>query len=257
MQVGKWSLSFGLGAALTAGVFLVAPQFRSRTLVVPPWHPFDLRCDLTLDDLVADGYRVSDMPCGMVHFSKSVGDTTIRYFINIQCETYEGKYESQELIFLESDESEVIPSFDQVPDTSRVENSTYEANYWGEEAALNPYWPFDADSVRKCYQHHYWRHYWFTMAAIDSMAIRSFVKQHGGDIICEQWNCSKGGQLVVHYAPNQLTFICTIGQEQDQEGRLLPWEFEMITSIPFIDHTRSEEHSKRERKRSAYYGWDQ
>ena len=257
MQAGKWLLAFGLGAALMAGFFLVAPHFRSRTPVVPPWHPFELRCDLTLDDLVADGYRVSDMPCGMVHFSKSVGDTTIRYWINIQCETYEGKYEPQELVFLESDESEVIPSLDQVPDTSRVEQSTNPVNFWGEEAALDPYWPFDADGVRKCYQHHYWRHYWFTMAAIDSMSIRRFVERHGGDIIFEQWNCTVGGQLVVHYSPSNLTFVCKLGHEQDQHGQYLPWEFEMITSIPFIDHTRYEEHLKRERKRAVFYGLDQ
>lgn len=257
MRVGKWLLAFGLGAALASAVILLAPRFHARALVVPPWHPFELRSDLTLDDLVADGYRFSDMPCGMVHFSKSIGDTTIRYGINIECNSYDGKYEPEPLVLLDTSESEVIPSFEEEQDTVRVGNSTSEAYYWRNEGAHNAYWPFDPDSVRDCYQHHYWRHFWFTMEVMDSMAIRSFVKQHGGDIICEQWNCSTGGQLVVKYSLSEMIFVCRLGQEQGQEGRLLPWTFEMVTSIPFIDHARYEEHLKRERKRAAYYGLGQ
>lgn len=260
MQAGKWLLAFCLGAALTAGFFLVAPQFRSRTPVAPPWHPFELRSDLTLDDLVADGYRVSDMPCGMVHFSKSIGDTSIRYWINIDCETYEGKYEPEPQLLLEMNDTievEVIPSGTEHAETANTEDgASISPSPFSGLSMQNPYWPFDADSVRDCYQYHYYRHYWFTMLTVDSLAIRRFVERHGGEIRHEKWNCSAGGQLEVHYEPNNMVFQCSIAREIDHEGNFLPWEFEMITSIPFIDHTRYEEYLERGRTRAAYYGLD-
>jgi len=85
-------LTYLLGVTTVLGVWGICKLMEKSNRIVPPWHPFELRSDLTLDDLVADGYRFSDMPCGMLHFSKTIGDTTIRYYVEFDCEYYKGTY---------------------------------------------------------------------------------------------------------------------------------------------------------------------
>ncbi|MBK8227042.1 MAG: hypothetical protein IPK70_07685 [Flavobacteriales bacterium] len=237
MQAGKWLMAFGLGAALTAGFFLVAPQFRSRTPVAPPWHPFELRSDLTLDDLVADGYRVSDMPCGMIHFAKTLGDTTIRYYVDVDCVNWSNPREARQALnpeVVEEELVEIVPSSD--TGSARVSEINW-VEEWSKHSAENPYWPFDGDMVRGCHQEILWRHYWFTMDVIDSLAVRRFVAQHEGWMYNEQWDCEQGGVFMVGHA-SRLDFACRIHRNFDVDSNVLPWRFEITTSIPFLDHAR-------------------
>jgi len=235
--------------------------------IIPPWHPFELRSGLTLDDLVADGYRVSDMPCGMVHFSKTIGDTTIRYWVNIDCEDYRGKHNPQlvlDMIIEEEvipSEEEIIPSIDETnrigmeqdPKAERPANKDTRSP-WHEEVALDPYWPFDRNAARHCYQHIYWRHYWFTMETIDSMAIKYFAERYGCFTYDEQWNCSNGGSFKVSNPLNNLSFHCVIELVDPYDTANSRWQLKMIDHIPFLDHAQYEKHLERERKRKRYFG---
>jgi hypothetical protein len=242
-------LIFILGVGATLLAFYVVERVRSNAVRVPPWHPFEVRSDLRLDDLVADGYRFWDMPCGMVHFSKTIGDTTIRYGINISCETYEGKYVREPLELSDYLEDSVEPS----DSAAAEEEATRSAKLWELQRLREPYWPFDPDSVRNCYQTNTWRHYWFTMETIDSLAIRQFVENHGGFLFAEHWNSTTGGEFMVGTTTNHLTFSCSIERDHDHEGNYLPWEFVMITKIPFLDQARYEEDLERDRRRAAFY----
>jgi hypothetical protein len=171
-------LIFILGVGATLLTLYLVERVRSNAVRVPPWHPFEVRSDLRLDDLVADGYRFSDMPCGMVHFSKTIGDTTIRYYVDIDCKDYTDKHETRGIHGLN-----MIPPMG--TDTSE------------QQPVKDPHWPFDAREVRGCYQHIYWRHYWFSMETIDSLAIRQFVWDKGGHLFAEHWNSTTGGEFMV------------------------------------------------------------
>lgn len=247
-------LAFVLGIAATLVTIYMVQQARENQLRVPPWHPFELRADLTLDDLVADGYRLSDMPCGMVHFAKTVGDTTIRYWVNIDCEDYSGKYVQPSLTELELNQEELLAQPADPLDSSSIDAQRSPApDPWELQRQQDPYWPFDAEEVRQCYQHFYWRHYWFTMASIDSSAILRFVRQHGGLIYAEDWNCSSGGRFSVTNLNNNLVFDCSISRDQELDGNYLPWKLTLITGIPFLDQERYEAHLEREKRKAEYY----
>ncbi len=248
-------LAFALGILATLATVHLVDRARRNKARVPPWHPFELRSDLTLDDLVADGYRFSDMPCGMVHFAKTIGDTTIRYHINIDCERYKGKHverlaydlvlvEEEELIFRDepADTASQVAAAPAAPDPRELERQQ------------DPYWPIDAKDARRCHQDLSWRHYWFTMETIDSLAIRRWVEQHGGYMYSEDWNCSTGGDFIVVHLKNNLLFNARIDRDHDQDGNFLPWELTMTTSIPFLDHERYEAHLEREKRKDRYYG---
>lgn len=245
-------LIFILGVGATLLTLYLVERVRSNAVRVPPWHPFEVRSDLRLDDLVADGYRFSDMPCGMLHFAKTLGDTTIRYYVDIDCEDYSGKYEPPVFSEMELVDEEVIPPSE--ADTSYVDTTTVaETDQWERERSEDPYWPLSTRDLRGCYQRVSWRNYWFTMETIDSLAIRQFVENHGGYLFAEHWDRSAGGEFLVRNNSNELTFHCRIERHRDANGNFLPWQFVMNTHIPFLDQARYEEHLERERRRAAFY----
>lgn len=258
-------ITYLLGMTTVLSLWGIWKVVEKSKRIVPPWHPFELRSDLTLDDLVADGYRVSDMPCGMVHFSKTIGDTTIRYWVNIDCEDYRGKHNPQ-LAFDMFLEEEVIPSAEEItpsvdettgsgkvldPKTEQPANKDTRSP-WHEEVALDPYWPFDRNAARKCYQHISWRHYWFTMETIDSMAVKYFANRYGSFTYDEQWNCSDGGSFKVGNPLNNLSFQCMIHKVDQYDTTNSGWQLTMINDIPFLDQYRYEKHLEWERKRIRY-----
>ena len=241
-------LIFILGVGATLLAFYVVERVRSNAVRVPPWHPFEVRSDLRLDDLVADGYRFSDMPCGMVHFSKTIGDTTIRYGINISCETYEGRYVRDPLELSDDLEESVEPT-----DSAQAEaEATRSAMLWELQRLREPYWPFDPDSVRNCYQTNTWRHYWFAMETIDSLAIRQFVLDKGGHLFAEHWNSTTGGEFMVENNTTNLIFTCWISPDRDEVSKNGKWQFTIVTEIPYLDHARYEEDLERQRQIEAY-----
>lgn len=254
MNIRTTILAFVLGVAATLLVAHLYQRAGNNAPRVPPWEPFELRSDLTLDDLVADGYRFSDMPCGMIHFSKTIGDTTMRYWVNIDCADYSGKYLAPDYSEVEWNEEEVVPPMDAPSDTSSTEpNQAPDFKRFELDRKQNPYWPFDPDSVRQCYQHLNWRHYWFTMETMDSLAIRQWVEQHDGFMYTEDWNCSDGGSFVVKHLTNNLTFNVRVRRGQDKEGNFLPWEITIISDIPFLDQERYEAYQERQELMYEYY----
>lgn len=254
MMMGRVILVFVLGIVAALIMVLLVQRTRRNTPHIPPWHPFEVRSDLTLDDLVADGYRLSDMPCGMVHFAKTLGDTTIRYWINIDCTDYSGKYIEPERPDLEFIEEEIVP-LDASADTISSETKQIpESNPWMLQSQEDPYWPFDADEVRGCHQHLNVRYYSFTMETIDSLAIRLWVEQHGGIMYSEDWTCSIGGYFIVKHLMNNLLFDCSISRERDQEGNFLPWKFKITTDIPFLDQEHYNAYLEEEKRKDKFYG---
>ncbi|MEZ4757741.1 MAG: hypothetical protein R2817_13005 [Flavobacteriales bacterium] len=244
-------LAFALGIAVTALVLFIYENTRYIEPRIPPWHPFEMHSDLTLDDLVAAGYRFSDMPCGMVHFSKTMGDTTIRYYVNIDCRSCVGKYEEQPLELDQVVQEELIPgeAIDSVAQEREAERA---AQAWELEKAQNPYWPFERNEVRSCYQDLRTRGYTFSMETIDSLAIRSFVERNGGYMQLEQWNCSTGGQFIVLYPQTGCLTLCSILRYMDKDGHPLPWEFTIWNTVPLLDRARMDEEAKRRQEIARY-----
>lgn len=246
-------LAFASGIAVTALVLFIHNNTRYSEQSIPPWHPFEMRSDLTLEDLVAAGYRFSDMPCGMVHFSKTMGDTTIRYSVDIDCRSYVGKYEEPPLELDEVVQEEIIPG-EAIDSVAREREAERAAQAWELEKAQNPYWPFERNEVRSCYQNLRTRGYTISMETIDSLVMRSFVERNGGYMQLEQWNCSTGGKFMVFYPKTGCWTLCSIDRYMDQDGHPLPWKFTIWKTVPLFDHARMDEEAERRQKISRYYG---
>jgi hypothetical protein len=223
----------------------------------PPWHPFELRSDLTLEGLVEDGYRLSAVPCGQPIFSKTIGDTTISYDLSsIDCKTYEGKYVRDPLEF---EEEEMLIADTNAIDTIHKETEVeIQTEPWFKKYVdEDPYYPFDPDSISDRYSLIDYKGYSIGLVNLDSIAIVQFIANNGGRIVQQDWNVTKGGQIWVFYQNLGLYYRCDIRpmefDETYRESDVYNWYFEIRTQIPLLDHQRIEEERIRDAKIDAYY----
>ncbi len=100
----------------------------------PIWEPFEFNPNINLESLVEEGFRFSHMPCGMVHFAKTIGDTTMSYYIDYEC------IEIEEMLIIENlDELEEDYSYGIVEWIGENEKHKREEN---------PFYPFDWSKVK-------------------------------------------------------------------------------------------------------------
>ena len=217
----------------------------------PIWHPFKLNSNITLEALVMDGYRCFGTPCGQPQFFKTIGDTTIQYDVGqINCDL-DGGHDNYQLIGYGL--GELDPSIEVKNQNSETYRDTLlsdseihdqEVEMWKDRHAINPYFPYDINEVRDCYQGINWRIYTIKLQGIDSLAIVDFVKRNGGYFSAfEDWNAKDGGSFLVNHYKSDLFFICFIS----------PKEFSIIRSIPHLDQSRELLERKREEKSANYY----
>lgn len=204
-----------------------------------------------------DGYRLSGVPCGQPIFSKTIGDTTISYDLSsIDCKIYEGKYVRQSLEF---EEEEMLPmdtnSVDSIQKELEVEE--HMEPWFQKYVNADPYYPFDLDSISDCYSFIDYKGYSIGLVNLDSIAIVQFIKNNGGDIVHQNWNVTKGGEILVSYRNLGLYYRCVIRpmefDETYRESDEYNWYFEIRTQIPLLDHKRIEEERTRDAKIDAYY----
>lgn len=186
----------------------------------PTWHPFKVDKNLTLDQLVKDGYRLQSMIGGMPQFYKQIGDTTILYDLsNLDCYF---KYNNEgELIYnplpennptYAIEEEEITPKenvsskihIEANSPTSDTLVNTYQhsAEQWRLQSTANPYFPWDKDSIRDCFQGISYSQYSITLKDIDSSEIVQFIERFDGIIQdSSNWNTQQGEIIYVLYPP--------------------------------------------------------
>lgn len=222
---------------------------------IPPFHPFEVRSDLTLESLVSDGYRLSGTPCGQPIFSKTIGDTTISYDLSrIDCKSYEGKHEREPLYLEEIEMS--VDTAKSVQNEIEIEPQPKEP-WFQKYVDANPYYPFDPDSIKNCFSDIRWRGFQMGLVNLDSNEIISMLKSYDGTITESDWNTKIGGIITVYYEPLDIIFLCSIRpKEQDEiynESEIYNWFFEIRSAIPMLDHERIEEDRKRKIKIQEFY----
>lgn len=216
----------------------------------PPWHPFKLNSELTLESVVKDGYRFASIPCGQVQYTKQIGDTIIQYEVEVDCMEYKGQYQpftedlpDEEIVTLNSSEEEELKS-DKQKDT------------WEEERVLNKYFPWNLNEINDCYQKINWRVFTISLGtAIDSSFVRNYVQNKGGYIMesTGKWNSYSGGSFMVNYHDSNLYFFCTISNENYNDSENANWLFQIVRYIPQLDNKSIMKEKEWQKKKEKYY----
>lgn len=230
---------------------LFEPDNVDRT---PPWHPFKLNSNLTLESLVEDGYRFASMPCGQVQYTKQIGDTIIQYEIEIDCEArteqdYEGIYA------IEDEEDLIIIDSTATPDSTR----TSDLESLQPEPLENIYYPWDINEIANCYQNVRWRVFTINLgSSIDSSWVRNYIYYKGGHIIdgLGNWDTKHGGSLLVQgdYLSN-LYFVCHLSEEYNDLEDETNWQFTIYRHIPFLDQNATNEEKAWRDKKWKQFGF--
>ncbi|GEM_PF-786393 len=260
-------------AALTTLLLMVSVWFVGYLLREPevdrspPWHPFELNSNLTLESIVSNGYRLSGAPCGMFMFAKEMGDTTIVYGVNIDCNPYDGKYDPNDgLMFIQEDtiellnEEEMIPILVDSADSTEdyiddVTDSKSPKWPWADSILVNPYFPWQKGDFDGCYQKIGDRAFTINLGdTFDSVAIARYIGQNDGVILddASNWSQENGGHILVYYHPTDLYFLCSIRHPYDERIENL-WEFVITRSIPKLDQGALNLEKERDQKIEAYY----
>jgi len=232
----------------------------------PTFHPFEVNPNLTLESLVENGYSCYSMPCGMIIFGKWQGDTLISYQIDVDCQDYSGSWEEEQwqLLELELEEEEMIPQAVAEEDTNAIEIPepdtpvTYNPHMsqFAEDVAENPYYPFELNEIKGCYQEVLSRSYSFDTDTIDSTALVGFIERYGGRVIDYnlEKNTHRGGSITVYHEKNDLYFVCRLYDNRYDEDSLSPrWSFAIISDIPLLDVARMKKKEAWETKKRRYY----
>ena len=185
----------------------------------PPWQPFELNPNLTLKSLVDKGYKFAGMPCGQVQYIKEIGDTTIQYEVEIDCNTYSRNFRSLNTWL----EEKVYPKAKEVEED-------------------DPFYPFDYQQIKNCYQKISYRWYRFNIDKPEQEAIRKFVESKDCHIISEtqNWDADGSGSFMVYNRKKALYFHCVVSQK-DNLNTLEEkpyWQFSISSTIPLLDTER-------------------
>lgn len=227
---------------------LLKPEQVDRT---PPWHPFELNSELTLESIVEDGYRFVAMPCGQVQYLKQVGDTSIQYEVEVDCNKYVKKFRAE-------------PEFngEDIPEDTATDSSK-KAQGIEEVVAENKYYPWYPEEIKGCYQNINWRVFTISLGPkIDTLALRKYIEQNGGYIMesTENWNSPKGGSFMVHHFESKLYFHCTVRNENIHQSEEVNWQFRITRHIPHLDQKSIMKEKERRRMIFNYYeehdDWD-
>jgi len=200
----------------------------------PRWHPFELNPNLTLKSLVDEGYKFGAMPCGQVQYFKTIGDTTIQYEVGIDCHSYNKKFKwLHEMLDM----------------GSRYSNK--------EISKDDPFYPFDYQHVKNCYQGINLRYFCFEMIEPNREEIKKFIESKHGHIVYEDWNEDGSGAIRVYNSKDRLYFYCAITEESFFDGRKEEsyWQFSIASEMPFLDTNRMRFEEERKRKRDEYWEW--
>ena len=202
----------------------------------PPWHPFQLNSELTLESIVEEGYRFTGAPCGQVQFDKQVGNTTIQYEVELDCLPNNGA-----LLFLE-----------------RLSKSNNHETQEIEEVVSrdDPYYPYTSKEVKRCPSAINWRYFKLNLGSkIDSSFIRSYVSNNGGRILeyTEQWNATNGGRFMVYHKESELYFDCSLSDHRARENDEPKWVLSIYSHIPAINQRLIKKREDREAKIRAYH----
>ncbi|MFK7758240.1 MAG: hypothetical protein AB8B53_15020 [Flavobacteriales bacterium] len=235
-------IKYWLAISLILNVMLIYFCFhepRSENQI-PPWHPFELNSNLTLESLVEDGYRFSSMPCGQVQYVKQLGDTTIQYEVTIDCNDYS-----------------------EAPDQTKESKFTQPKGFadyrgdltWEQALKANPYYPWDLAKIKDCYERVHWRIFSLNLGqSIDSLLILNYVKKYGAymDSSMENWNSKEGGSFMAFHTDSELYFKCSI-IFTDYEYKEPSWQFQIVTKIPHLSHSNREKEEQYQSKRKAHW----
>ncbi|KAA3630587.1 MAG: hypothetical protein DWQ02_17875 [Bacteroidetes bacterium] len=222
-KVLKWFL---LCSLVVNGLFIYSWVKKNEINRKPPWSPFELNSNITLGSLVENGYKFVGMPCGQVQYAKSFGDTTIQYEIEVDCNSYFGKYK---------------------PDTSFLESYL--------TPKTNPFYPYNFKEIKKCYQGIAYRFYMLNFSDANSDQVIRFVEKNDCILVpgTFQWDEKSNGQFIVYNPSSKLYFICRLEQEVFDEKRKNEWTLVISSQIPYLDQFRIKREKERQRKKERYF----
>jgi len=212
----------------------------------PPWSPFELNSRINLQGLVDAGYRFSDMPCGMVHFSKTVGDTTMRYYIEVDCKDYEIPSSTSQAWM---DISDALAPPGQTS-TEALEEEYMDRN----DCEESRYYPFCDYTPGSCYESVSWSHFYFYMDGYDSVGVRDFITRNNSFLLpsYSRWD-STGATLLVTNRNSDLYFQCSVTPPDEAYPENGRWRFVCVNVIPMLDHKRIYLEEARQQKIRAYH----
>lgn len=253
-------------ASLLINCFFISLLFEAENIDrTPPWHPFELNSELTLESIVQNGYRFSSFPCGQVQYSKEIGDTYIQYEVEVDCKSYDGHYDYEYLELVdESDSSLVIVDLELdeselYKDTDSIEselNREQDYKNWQEEITNNQYYPWDLNEIKDCYQKISWRYFARSLGSeIDSLGLIEYIESNDGYVITStnDWNTTLGGSFMVRYDKTELYFRCFIGKESNAETEEPQWSLDITSRIPQLNQKAINEQQDRRAKIQEYY----
>jgi hypothetical protein len=217
----------------------------------PPWHPFELNSELTLQSIVKDGYRFAGMPCGQVQYIKNMGNTTIQYEVEVDCSSYEGKYDPHESLI----EEDTIPPSKYEPTSKEIAERRKKYLIWKKEMIANHYYPWNINDIKDCYQNIWARFFTLNLGeTVDRNFIKSYVRENGGRILnsSDNWDLQNGGTFFVEHVESNLYFQCSIEKSHPDE-RL--WELRIVRTIPKLDQKKILKEKIWKEKKAAFYDW--
>jgi hypothetical protein len=205
------------------------------------------------------------MDCGYVYFGKSIGDTIISYYIDIDCNPYKGKApKPQEILdYIEIEEEEMIPISNTTSNKDERIRTMDLAEIDGrdrfkEQTNENPYYPFEIshkNDLKDCFIKVDNKTYEYLSDNIDSLTLIKFIEQHNGEEIYgfSNWNSETGGTFLVRNKTTFLLFPCTITKGGYNESDSSKWTFNIRTPTPIVDQKSLRKKIKREDKINSYY----
>ncbi|MEM8524719.1 MAG: hypothetical protein AAGG68_08745 [Bacteroidota bacterium] len=220
--------------SIGANIYFIAQTRTQKIDQKPSWHPFELNPNLTLKSLVDEGYKFGAMPCGQVQYFKTIGDTTIQYELDIDCHSYNKKFKwLHEMLGMGSRYSDKEISKD------------------------DPFYPFDYQHIKNCYQGINLRFFYFKMDEPNREEIVKFTENKNCQIVFENWNEDGSGAIRVYNRKNRLHFHCTITEESFFDGRKEEsyWQFFIASEMPFLDTKRMRFEEERKKSRDEYWEW--
>jgi len=218
----------------------------------PPWHPFELNSELTLESIVEDGYKFGAMPCGQVQYYKEVGDTYIQYEVEVDCESYDGHYERD----LKLIDEEIVSIEEPRDSIEAIKYANESKSAWEEEIAANKYYPWNIDEIDNCYQKVNWRYFSKSLGhKIDSLELRDYVRSNGGFVMAtaNDWNASSGGAFMVSHSDSELYFQCFISNENFDEVGPPEWKLSIVGRIPALNQEVINNERIRQAKKDEFY----
>ncbi len=216
----------------------------------PPWHPFELNSELTLESIVKAGHKFKGMPCGQVQYFKEIGDTYIQYEVEVDCNTYNGHYESDYDLAVEEFGTLVKDSIKNEGKSDKNEKPREE------EIVSNKYYPWNIDEIKNCYQKVNWRYFSKSLGqSIDSLDLIDFIESNGGSVLttARDWNSKKGGAFVVHHSESDLYFHCLVRKENFEKQGQPIWNLSIARRIPPLNQEVIKAERDRQQKVDKYY----